>query len=126
MPPRRPLDSLTVLVADDDADMRLYLRGCLLALGAARVLDAADGGEALRLAAGADLVVSDILMPGLGGLALCAALKTDARTRDIPVLLVSGETDARPADSPAAGFLAKPFNAAGLRGEVERLLARPR
>jgi CheY-like chemotaxis protein len=122
MAPRLPLASWTVLVADDDADMRLYLRGCLRGLGAARVLEAADGHEALRLAPAADLVVSDVLMPGLDGVALCRALKADESTRAIPVLLVSGET-AAPAC--ADGFLEKPFNAAGLRGEVERLLARP-
>jgi CheY-like chemotaxis protein len=119
-----PLDALTVLVADDDADMRLYLRGCLRGLGAAHVLEAADGDEALRLALTADLVVSDVRMPGVDGLALCSALKAGALTCAIPVLLVSGETACLPPGTPADGFLAKPFNASGLRGEVERVLAR--
>ncbi len=121
----RPLDALTVLVADDDADMRLYLGGCLRGMGAAHVLEATDGHEALRLAPTADLVVSDVRMPGLDGVALCAALRADARTHGLPVLLVSGETAALPPGTGADGFLAKPFNAAGLRTEVERLLARP-
>lgn len=124
MAPHLPLSTLTVLVADDDADMRLYLRVCLQRMGAARVLEAADGHEALTLASGADLVVSDVRMPDLDGVALCRALKADARTHSLPVLLVSGE-GALPPGSGAGGFLAKPFNAAVLRAEVARLLAPP-
>ena len=124
MPPPAPaLDLLTVLVADDDADMRRYLRGCLLAFGVAYVLEAADGHEALRLAPEADLVVSDVRMPGLDGASLCEALRADVRTRTLPVLLISGETCGPPCGD---GFLPKPFNAATLRGEVERMLARLR
>ena len=122
-PPASALDLLTVLVADDDADMRRYLRGCLLAFGVAYVLEAADGHEALRLAPEADLVVSDVRMPGLDGASLCEALRADVRTRTLPVLLISGETCGPPCGD---GFLPKPFNAATLRGEVERMLARLR
>lgn len=121
--PSLPLAAMTVLVADDDDDMRLYIRGCLYAFGAAQVLEVTDGNAALGLAPIADLVVTDALMPGLDGLSLCRALKSDARTREIPVLLVSGETT-RPAPC-ADGFLEKPFNASRLRDEIERLLARP-
>jgi CheY-like chemotaxis protein len=112
---------MTVLVADDDADMRLYIRGCLYAFGAAQVLEVTDGTEALGLAPIADLIVSDVLMPGLDGISLCRALKADARTREIPVLLVSGE--ASPSAPCADGFLEKPFNASRLRLEIEQLLA---
>ena len=118
------LDALTVLVADDDADMRLYLRGCLLGMGAARVIEAADGPEALRLAAGSDLVITDVRMPGMDGHALCCALRAGADTRSLPLLLVSGEAPAGPGPC-ADGFLAKPFNAAGLRAAVEHVLALP-
>jgi CheY-like chemotaxis protein len=125
MAPRLPLTSWTVLVVDDDADMRLYLGGCLRGLGVARVVEAADGQEALRLAPDADLVISDVFMPGLDGIALVRALKADARTRAIPVLLVSGEVVLSPLDARADGFLTKPFNATRLRAAVERLLDHP-
>lgn len=118
-------DSLTVLVADDDADMRLYLTGCLQSFVAAlTVTEATTGREALVLARtlAFDLIISDVVMPGLDGLALCRALKADVRTASIPFLLVSGETRGPP--DCADGFLEKPFNAAGLRVHVERLLAR--
>ena len=127
MAPGRPFETLTVLVADDDPDMRLYLRGCLHGFGVARVLETADGANALRhaRAAAVDIVISDLVMPGLDGVSLSAALKADAHTHHIRVLLVSGESDGLPAGTPADGFLAKPFNAAGLRSAIDLLLARP-
>ena len=117
---------LQVLVADDDADMRLSLTGCLHGFGwaALTVTEAGNGRDALLLARtlAFDLIISDLVMPGLDGLALCRALKADAATAAIPFLLVSGEVRAPP--DCADGFLEKPFNAAGLRVHVERLLAR--
>jgi CheY-like chemotaxis protein len=112
-----------ILVVDDDADMRLYVRGCLRAMGIEHVLEAADGREALHLAGGLspDLIISDVVIPGLDGRALCRALKADIQTRSIPILLLSGETRGPPTEGD--GFLAKPFNATQLGGEVRRLLA---
>jgi CheY-like chemotaxis protein len=119
--------ALHVLIVDDDADMRLYLTGCLRGLGWATltITEAGNGRDALLLARAFSfhLIISDLVMPGLDGFALCRALKDDAATAAVPFLLVSGETRAPP--DCADGFLAKPFNAAGLRVHVERLLARP-
>ena len=120
---------LRILVADDDADMRLYLRSCLRTLktgsyGSVRVHESTDGREALHLARALlpDLIVSDVVMPGLDGEALGNALKADARTAAIPILFISGEaTPPKGGD----GFLPKPFNAARLRTEVLRLLRGP-
>ncbi len=122
-----PLNDMTVLIADDDEDMRLYRKGCLHGLGAARVIETADGENALRVARAEaiDLVVSDLRMPQMDGVELCVALKARVRTRDVPVLLISGESDGLPADAPADGFLSKPFNAAGLRSVIEVLMTQP-
>lgn len=122
-----PLTVGTVLVVDDDADMRLYVRTCLGVAVTGVVLEAADGDEALRLARaeGPDLVISDVVMPGLDGEALCRALRADPATAGIPLLLVSGEARLVAAGAPptcADGSLAKPFNAARLRAAVARLL----
>jgi CheY-like chemotaxis protein len=112
---------LTILVADDDPEMRAYIRR---SLRGARVVEAADGTEALAQARdgtpGPDLVIADVRMPGLDGYALCTALHADAGTRHLPVLLVSGEPPHT--TGCAHGFLAKPFNAAGLRAAVANLL----
>lgn len=134
MPNARPA-ALCVLVADDDADMRLYLGGCLRAFGVTHVLEAADGLAALRLAhePAVALVVTDFVMTGLDGEALCCALRADAATAAIPLLLVTGEAQFAALSAPGAtrappcadGFLAKPFNAASLRAHVGRLIALP-
>ena len=118
--------ALTILIADENADMRLYLRSCLRTMGSVRVLDAADGHAALSLTREIDfdLIISDAQLPGLNGVALCHALKADVATAAIPVLLVSSETRAPPVDC-ADGFLAKPFNAAGLRASVGHLIPLP-
>jgi len=118
-------DPILVLVADDDADMRLYIRGCLRSRADIHIVEATDGDEAFALAQmlHPDLIVSDLVMPGLDGDALCQALKADGHTREIPFLLVSGEPR-RPSFA-VDGFLAKPFNAAGLRGTIDHLLGHP-
>ena len=71
----------TVLIADDDLDMRLYLRSCLESLGPriARVIEAADGLTALRFARSGvvDVLISDVVMPGLDGRALCDAIRAE-------------------------------------------------
>jgi len=102
----------TVLLVDDDADMRLYLRSCLRTLASpfVRVIEAGDGLEALRLVrvGDVDLVISDIGLPGLDGLRLSRAIRDDAALTHVSVLLISGE--GAPGDGTADGFLSKPFN----------------
>lgn len=118
-PPRLP----SVVVVDDDAEMRAYIARALRRH--ALVHEATDGEEALWMARAVAprLVVADVRMPGLDGFGLCAALRSDPATASIHVLLVSGEAHA--AAACADGFLAKPFNAGGLRAHVGRLLASP-
>lgn len=115
-----------MLIVDDDPDMRLYLRGCLETLGSrvARVLEAADGLTALRLArSGAvHVVISDVVLPVMSGEELCDAIHADTRLRDIRVLLISGEDQARSSEG-ADGFLAKPFNASQLLAALDGLLS---
>jgi two-component system chemotaxis response regulator CheY len=102
----------TVLLVDDDADMRLYLRSCLRSLTSPfeRVLEAADGLEALRVVRSGtvDLVISDVGLPGLDGRRLSRAIREDATLRHVSVLLISG--DVVMPESAADGFLTKPFN----------------
>ena len=117
---------LTVLLVDDDPDMRLYLRTCLKSprLDIARVLEAADGIMALQLtrAGGVNLVISDIVVPGLNGRELCRAIRDSPELDDVTVLLISGEASAAAESSGADGFLAKPFNGRQLLAALEGLL----
>jgi signal transduction histidine kinase len=78
-----------ILVADDNADMREYISRLL---GYHGTVDAvADGAAALARAREArpDVIVADVMMPGLDGFALLRAIREDPRTRSVPVILVS-------------------------------------
>ena len=116
----------TVLIVDDDPDMRLYLRSCLRGLGSPfqRVIEAGDGLEALRLvrSAAVSLVISDVALPGLDGHRLTRAIRDDAALSHVTVLLISGETVL--ADNNADGFLSKPFNTHQLLAALDRLPVR--
>jgi CheY-like chemotaxis protein len=120
----------TVLLVDDEPDMRLYLRSCLrtLSLPFDQVIEAADGLEAWRLVRSGtvDLVISDVALPGLDGRRLSRAIRDDAALDHVSVLLISGESVL--GDSTADGFLLKPFNShqllAALDGLPGRLSAR--
>ena len=80
-----------VLIVDDDRKI-LDLLVDLLELEGYLVSTASDGAQAIELAFSfhPDLIVSDVVMPVLGGLELCRRLKEDARTAYIPVMLISG------------------------------------
>ncbi len=112
-----------VLVADDNADMREYLVRLLRGAGY-RVDAVADGQHALeRIRAELpDLVVSDVMMPRLDGLALVAALRTNTRTVGVPVLLLSAragqEASSEGLRAGADDYLVKPFAAADLLARV--------
>ena len=123
-------DRTTVLVVDDNPDVRAYVRSVLA--GAYRVLEAADGAEALVVARAAlpDLIVADVMMPELDGLGLGRALKADAMTDAIPVVLLTAR--AAPEDQVAGlgtgadAYLVKPFDPAVLEATVAGLLAQRR
>jgi PAS domain S-box-containing protein len=111
-----------VVLADDNADMREYLQRLLG--GRYQVTAVADGLAALDAvhADPPDLVISDVMMPGLDGLALVAALRSDPRTADVPVLLLSARAGQEAAvvglGAGADDYLVKPFSAAELLARV--------
>jgi len=116
-------DAQRILIADDNADMRDYLRRLLGAAGY-RVELATDGEQALA-AAQADppaLVLSDVMMPRLDGYGLVRALRADPRTREAPVLLLSArageEAEVEGLDAGADDYLVKPFSARELLARV--------
>jgi PAS domain S-box-containing protein len=113
-----------VLLADDNGDMRSYVRR-LLGDGGHVVEAVADGRAALEAARrrAPDLVLSDVMMPGLDGFGLLAALRADPALRGIPVILLSARAgeEAR-IEGLAAGaddYLIKPFSARELLARVE-------
>jgi PAS domain S-box-containing protein len=111
-----------VLVADDNGDMRQYL-GRLLA-AAYEVEEAADGQAALEAARRRppDLVLADVMMPGLDGFGLLGELRADPRTKTVPVVLLSARAgEESRVEGLAAGaddYLVKPFSARELLARV--------
>ena len=115
-----------VLVVEDDPDLREALSDLIAQRLGARVLDAADGAEALALAAEErpDLVLTDWSMPRMGGAGLLRALRADPRTRAVPIVLFSGAADRSTAvEMGFDGYLSKPFGLSSLLPLLERLLS---
>src|SRR6266478_5602713 len=111
-----------IIWADDNADMRDYVRRLLA--DRYDVLAVPDGLAALAAAQEQhpDLVLSDVMMPGLDGFGLLRALRADARTRTLPVILLSARAGEEAAieglDAGADDYLAKPFSAQELLARV--------
>ncbi|MBP6481660.1 MAG: response regulator [Pseudomonadales bacterium] len=128
LPAAAPSGAQTVLVIDDDADARTISARVLRGEGC-RVLEAESGDEGLRLAREQrpDLIVLDLVMPGMDGWAVLSVLKDNEETRDIPVVLQS-MLDARDEaiGKGAADFLDKPVNRRRLAETLERLAPRDR
>jgi signal transduction histidine kinase/FixJ family two-component response regulator len=115
-----------ILVVDDNADMRDYLRRLLNDWDVETATDGPSALEAAR-AAPPDLVLTDVMMPGLDGFALLQALRSDASTAGVPVLMVSARAgEEERVSGLAAGaddYLTKPFTARALTARVRSLLA---
>ena len=118
-----------ILVADDNADMREYIARLLRQRGW-RVNTVGDGRAALAAALDAtpDLILSDVMMPGLDGFELLRALRERVETRAVPVVLLSARAgeDARVEgiEAGATDYLVKPFSARELVARVEAHLLR--
>lgn len=124
------LDGRRVVVVDDDPAVTWFLGGVLRAAGA-RVNEVHDGQRALDLCfrIKPDLVISDVLMPGLDGFALCRAMKRDIAVRDVPVILLSWKEDLlqrlRELGADADGYMRKEASSAAVLQRVAEVL-RPR
>jgi PAS domain S-box-containing protein len=108
-------DLPTVLLADDNADLREYARRLLAEQYDVQVV--ADGQSALEAAQALrpDLIVSDVMMPRLDGFGLIRAVRADPELRAIPIILLSArageESRIEGLDRGADDYLVKPFNA---------------
>jgi putative two-component system response regulator len=108
-----------VLIVDDDPDTCRTLARAMRRFGH-EVEEAHDGFEGLaRLDEGADLVLLDVNMPGMDGFGLVRRMRSDARFRDVPVMMVTGQRGEqnwrRALDAGASDFIGKPMDVAELQ-----------
>jgi signal transduction histidine kinase/CheY-like chemotaxis protein len=123
-----PSDELSVLVVDDNADMRAYLTRLLAPHWTVRTT--ANGEEALQAVAEEppSIVLTDVMMPRIDGFQLMKALRSDPATSAIPVIMLTAragqEASVEGLDAGADDYLAKPFRAPELLARVRVALER--
>ena len=116
----------TVLIIDDNADIRTLVSGLLCDKYA--VVQASNGMQGIRLASKytPDLVICDVMMPGMDGMETCRRLKAEITTSHIPVLMLTAcSMDEQRIEGYACGadaYLSKPFNARVLLARCEALI----
>ncbi len=116
----------TLLLVEDNDDFRTYLKNSLREHF--NIIEAVQGMEGWKkvLSAHPDLVVSDISMPILSGIELCRKIKTDSRTRHIPVILLTAlegeETELQALETGPNDYMTKPFNYDILFSRIKNLL----
>jgi DNA-binding response OmpR family regulator len=121
----RPADPL-LLIIEDNADLRRYLREGLF--GDYTLLEAEEGSSGLAVALERipDLVICDVMMPGIQGIEVCRRLKADERTSHIPLILLTGrargDDRVKGLEAGADDYVTKPFDMQELRARIVNLL----
>jgi CheY-like chemotaxis protein len=119
-----------VLIVDDEPAV-IQMIGCVLEIRGYEVIGAGNGREALTKmeTAPPDLIITDLVMPGMNGLDLCWKIKDDPRWSGIPIMIVTSATnDSDLADgfwklgTPADAFVSKPFDPFEMADRVERMI----
>lgn len=126
--PERDYDSSkpSVLIIDDNADIRSYVHSLLHA--DYTVIEAVDGSEGIRKAMKyvPDLIISDVMMPGIDGIECCRRLKSELQTCHIPVILLTAcsldEQRIQGYDGGADSYISKPFSSQLLLARVRNLI----
>ena len=122
------MDKKKILIVDDEVDMLSLLETRLSAAGYS-VIKAADGKEGLRLAKKEqpDMIILDIMMPGLGGDKVAEILKSEPDTRQIPIIFLTclytkEEESSQGHRIEGNFFIAKPFDQKELLSEIKNRL----
>lgn len=117
----------TVLVVDDDDDIREVAKLALEVVGGWQVSTAASGEEAGRLTFldQPDVVLLDVMMPALDGPSTAALLRENPATRDVPVIFLTAKTPLADEQlgsvTNLVGVITKPFDPMSLAAEINRL-----
>ena len=116
------------LVVDDFSTMRRIIKNLLHDLGYPNVTEADDGKTALPMlqAGGIDFLISDWNMPGMSGLDLIKAVRSDAKLAKLPVLMLTAEAKREQiieaAQAGVNGYVIKPFTAETLKEKLDKIL----
>lgn len=119
--------SYKVLVIEDEKNIILGVKTCL-EVADYQVTVAENGEQALQEVEKElpDIILLDLLLPGMSGYQVCAQLKKDPKTKDIPVIVLSAKTeeeDMRRAEKAGAdAYMTKPFRPKELWQQLERFL----
>lgn len=118
-----------ILTVDDSASVRWTIKMALTSEGY-QVTEAADGAEGLRNAQAGrfDLIITDLNMPGMNGLAMIQALRQQPAQAGVPILFLTTESDgglkAQAKAAGATGWMTKPFEPDSLIRLVKKILAK--
>jgi two-component system chemotaxis response regulator CheY len=121
----------SILIVEDERNMRMIIKRIVMRLGCRRVQDAFDGTRALALLkqGPVDLVITDWNMPSMDGLQLLRHMQQDSHFRQIPVLFLSGDAEIQRVQEAigagASAYVVKPFTPALLEKKLKEMFAHP-
>ncbi len=119
-----------ILIADDEPSLRLLVRATLSSNKSFELMEASDGNEALNKAQTElpDLLLLDVMMPGLSGFEVCERLKNDPKTKDIVIIMLTAKGQQSDKDwALSVGtdyFLTKPFSPIELFNLIDKILSK--
>lgn len=119
-------ESESILIVEDDHDLRAYLKNCLKANYL--VIESQNGVDGFKKATEKipDIIISDVMMPEMDGIELCKKLKANVETSHIPILLLTAKTapehEKEGLDAGAFDYIAKPFNTQSLLKKIDNII----
>ncbi|HVL00325.1 MAG TPA: chemotaxis response regulator CheY [Dongiaceae bacterium] len=121
---------MKILIVDDFSTMRRIIKNLLRDLGFTNTQEADDGSSALPLlkASDFDFLITDWNMPGMTGIDLLKAVRSDDKLKSLPVLMVTAEAKREQiieaAQAGVNGYVVKPFTAQALKEKIEKIFER--
>lgn len=122
--------NMKILVVDDFSTMRRIIKNLLRDLGFNNTAEADDGATALPVLQNGnfDFLITDWNMPGMQGIDLLKAVRSDAKLAKLPVLMVTAESKrdqiVEAAQAGVNGYIVKPFTAVTLKEKIEKIFER--